>query len=270
MYSGLPWHNIRLILTKKSFSAAVIEKRIWLHLPRNFGFRSSILRRMLSFHYDTFVVSWVLFVLAWDDLISSFYPLQFWWGPECLLSGIAKGNPHKPHKSLKKADGRTEQISVQAGSVLPLRSAATGVDRSPAKRHRTAQQPAGSACSPGLKGQPHPEHFVCICSILRHLFAGISRATSSLWCFCNLQIKGDRNVVWRTGHDIGLCSLRLARYLPFCSIWRANWFLNYHYFVLRSVSNGLIKKMCFCGVKNTSTFSPEYNNFLSYCFYTAI
>lgn len=68
VYSGLSWHNIRLILTEKSFSAAVIEKRIWLHLPRNFGFQSPFLRRMLLFHYDTFVVSWVLFVLAWDDL----------------------------------------------------------------------------------------------------------------------------------------------------------------------------------------------------------
>lgn len=113
-----------------------------------------------QWHICSFTSS-VCFSLRWPGLISSFYPFQFWWGPKCLLSGIANGNPHKPHKSLKKL------MAAEPISVLPLCSAATGVDRSPAKRQRTARQPAGSACSPWLKGHPHPEHFFCFCSIFK-------------------------------------------------------------------------------------------------------
>lgn len=46
-YSGLPWHKIRLILTEKNPSVAVIVKRIWLYLLRHFSFQSSFLTRAL-------------------------------------------------------------------------------------------------------------------------------------------------------------------------------------------------------------------------------
>lgn len=138
MYSGLPWHNIRLILTEKSPCVAVTLKRIWPYLLMNFNFPSSF------FHKSSIVLvchvcsspSSVCFRLG---LISSFYPLQFWWGPKCLLSDIAKENPHKPHKALQKLRAKLSRSLLSLAASPPLHSTAgvsmaapqTGGNRSP-------------------------------------------------------------------------------------------------------------------------------------------
>lgn len=104
MYSGLPWHNIRLILTEKSPSVAVIVKNNMTLPTQAFQFSAAFSQNttvVLTHHVCSFTSS-VCFRPRWLGLISSFYPLQFWWGPKCLLSSITKGNPHKLYKALKK------------------------------------------------------------------------------------------------------------------------------------------------------------------------
>lgn len=164
----------------------------------NFKFRSSFLRRMLSSHYDTFVVSQVLFVLAWDDLalLAPSIPSTFGGVPSASLVILQKGNPHKPHKSLKKLMGkRSRSLFGQAASspcaALPRVSiAALQRDRG---RHGSSQ---ALLALHDWKDTLTQSTFPVFAQYLRGLIAGISRATSSLWCFCNLQIKGDKTEMW--------------------------------------------------------------------------
>lgn len=139
------------------------------------------------------------FSLKWPGLICSFYTLQFWWGPKCLLSGIAKGNPHKPHKSLKKLMAKLsrsllEQAASSSCAALPRVSiAALQRDRG---RH-SRPQVLLALCD--WKDTLTQSTFSVFAQYWRELIAGISRATSPLWCFRNLQIKGDETERWFGG-----------------------------------------------------------------------
>lgn len=150
-------------------------------------------------HIRSFTSS-VCFSLRWPGLISSFHTLQFWWGPKCLLSGIAKGNPHKPHKSLKKLMAKLsrslfEQAASSPCAALPRVSiAALQRDRG---RHSSLQVLLALHYWKDTLTQSTFSVFV---QYLRELIAGISRATSPLWCFCNLQMKtGDETEMWFEG-----------------------------------------------------------------------
>lgn len=149
-------------------------------------------------HICSFTSS-VCFSLRWPGLIRSFHPLQFWWGPKCLLSGIAKGNPHKPLKSLKKLMAKpSRSLFGQAASspctALPRVSiAALQRDRG---RHDSSQV---LLALHDWKDTLTQSTFSVFAQYLRGLIVGISRATSSLWCFCNLQIKGDKVEMWFGG-----------------------------------------------------------------------
>lgn len=120
---------------------------------------------ILVHHLYRFTSS-VYFRLRWLGLISSIHPLQFWWGPKCLLSGIAKGNPHKAQKKLraKLSGSLLSQAASSPCAALPrVLKAALQRGREP--------QPTGFAHSPHLAGHPHSEHLCCLCS----MFVGISR-----------------------------------------------------------------------------------------------
>lgn len=116
-----------------------------------FSHKSSI---VLVCHVCSFTSS-VCFRLRWLGLISSFYPLQSWWGPKCLLSDTAKGNPHKSQKALKK-------LRAKLGWCLLLRAASSPCAALPrvsmaALQREGEPQPIRSAPSPRLKGSaPSP------------------------------------------------------------------------------------------------------------------
>lgn len=158
----------------------------------NFRFRSSFLRRMLSSHYDTCsFTSSVSFSLKWPGLIRSFYPLQFWWGPKCLLSVIAKGNPHKPHKSLKKLMAKPSRSLFGQAAFSPC-TALPWVSMAALQRDRGWHSSLQVLLAlHHWKDTLTQSTFSVFAQYLRDLIARISRATSSLSCSCNLQIKGD-------------------------------------------------------------------------------
>lgn len=185
-----------------------------------------LVRRVCSFP------SSVCFRLRRLGLISSFHPLQFWWGPKCLLSYTAKGNPHKPQKAVKKLRAnRSGSLLSQAASSPCVGLPCHGCQWQLCKEKGNPS--GGFAPSLWLKGHPHARHLFCICSMFKGAYCwGFQGRVSSLQRFCNLQIRGDEtNVVWRIGHGTGSCSLRLASYLPLCSTSRGTcMFLNYHLF----------------------------------------
>lgn len=189
------------MLTEKSSSAVAIEKRTMTsptHELQVSVFFSQNNVIVSLWHMCSFTSS-VCFSLKWPGLISSFYPLQFWWGPKCLLSGIAKGNLHKPHKSLKKLMAKlSRSLFGQAASspcaALPWVSVAA------------LQRDRGRHSSPQVLLALHQRKdtltqstFSVFAQYLRDLIAGICRATPSLSCFCNLQIKGDEGEMWFGG-----------------------------------------------------------------------
>lgn len=164
------------MLTEKSSSAVAIEKRTMTsptHELQVSVFFSQNNVIVSLWHMCSFTSS-VCFSLKWPGLISSFYPLQFWWGPKCLLSGIAKGNLHKPHKSLKKLMAKLSRSLFGQAASSPC-AALPWVSMAALQRDR------GWHSSPQvllalhqrkdtLTHPPHKyrkEHFFCICSIFK-------------------------------------------------------------------------------------------------------